>query len=109
MTEHPVIEPRRKGRSGTQTMLIPSRNMLSAALRELPAGRFTDAGIVRRSLAEQHGADACCPVTVQRLLVDISADSDAPYWRAVDPDRALAKRTIGGPAAIRNKLAQERE
>lgn len=106
MAEHPVIEPRRKGRSGTQSMLIPSRNMLSAALRQLPAGQLTDAGIVRRSLADQYGADACCPVTVQRLLV---ADSDAPYWRAVDPDRALAKRTIGGPAAIRNKLAQERE
>lgn len=107
MDEPPVIKTRRKGRSATQSMLIPSRDMVAAALRAVPPGRLSDLGALRHALAEAHGADACCPVTVQRHLVQISQDGSAPFWRVVDPDRPFARRLAGGPERIRDRLAGE--
>jgi len=105
--EKPVIEPRRKGRSGTQSMLIPSEAMVADRLRAAPAGRVSDLGGLRRQLAAEFGADACCPVTVQRHLVAISEKGNAPYWRMVDPDRPFAERLAGGAERIRERLRSE--
>jgi hypothetical protein len=108
MDEKPVIKSRRKGRSQTQSMLIPSEGMVAEALRAAPPGRLSDLAALRRALATTHGADACCPVTTQRHLVRISQDGSAPFWRVVDPDRPFARRMAGGPDRIREKLAAER-
>jgi hypothetical protein len=108
MSEKPVIEPRRKGRSGTQAMLIPSEAMVAAKLRAAPAGAVSDLGGLRRALAEEFGSDACCPVTVQRHVVAIAEKNSAPFWRMVDPDRPFARRLAGGPERIRAALAAER-
>jgi len=105
--DKPVIEPRRKGRSGTQSMLIPSEAMVADRLRAAPAGRVSDLGGLRRQLAAEFGADACCPVTVQRHLVAISEKGNAPYWRMVDPDRPFAERLAGGAERIRERLRSE--
>jgi len=108
MSELPVIKIRRKGAAGTQSMLIPSEGMVADALRAAPPGRLSDLGQLRRALAAEHGADACCPVTVQRHLVRLSQDGGAPVWRVVDPDRPFARRLAGGPERIRDRLAAER-
>lgn len=108
MDERPVIKSRRKGRSQTQSMLIPSEGMIADALRAAPPGRLSDLAALRRALATQHGADACCPVTTQRHLVRISQDGSAPFWRVVDPGRPFARRMAGGPDRIREQLAAER-
>ena len=108
MPETPVIEPRRKGRSGTQTMLIPSERMVADKLRTAPPGKTTDLGELRRALAEEFGSDACCPITVQRHMVAIADKGSAPYWRMVDPERPFARRLAGGPELIRQHLAAER-
>jgi hypothetical protein len=105
--EKPVIEPRRKGRTGTQSMLIPSETMVADKLRAAPAGKVSDLGGLRRDLATEFGADACCPVTVQRHMVAIAEKGSAPYWRMVDPDRPFARRMAGGPERIRERLSQE--
>jgi hypothetical protein len=105
--EKPVIEPRRKGRAGTQSMLIPSETMVADKLRAAPAGRVSDLGGLRRDLASEFGADACCPVTVQRHMVAIAEKGSAPYWRMVDPERPFARRMAGGPERIRERLSQE--
>jgi hypothetical protein len=107
MTETPVIKPRRKGRSGTQSMLIPSERMVADKLRAAPAGELSDLGRLRKALAEEFGADACCPVTTQRHLVAIAEKGSAPYWRMVDPERPFARRLAGGPELIRHRLAEE--
>ena len=107
MNDTPVIKTRRKGRTQTQQMLIPSESMLADELRSAPPGRLSDIGAVRRALALKFEADACCPVTVQRHLVALSQNGAAPVWRVVDPDRAFARRLAGGPERIRDKLAAE--
>jgi hypothetical protein len=104
MSEKPVIAQRRKGRSGIQTMLIPSEAMVAAGLAAAPAGRVSDLGMLRKDLAKEFGSDACCPVTVQRHLVAIAENGDTPFWRMVDPDRPFARRLAGGPERIRAAL-----
>jgi hypothetical protein len=108
MDELPVIKTRRKGKSLMQSMLIPSEKMVARALWATPPGELSDIAEIRRALAKEHGADACCPVTIQRHLVQISQDGTAPFWRVVDPDRPFARRMIGGPERIRERLAGER-
>jgi len=108
MVEKPVIEPRRKGRSGTQTMLIPSERMVADKLAAAPAGQVSDLGGLRKALAAEFGADACCPVTVQRHVVAVAEKGNAPFWRMVDPDRPFARRLAGGPERVRERLAAER-
>ncbi len=109
MKETPVIEPRRKGRTGTQSMLIPSERMVADRLRAAPPGTVTDLGVLRRDLAAEYGSDACCPVTVQRHMIAIAENGSAPYWRMVDPERPFARRMAGGPERIREHLAAERD
>ncbi|ANL66111.1 hypothetical protein AMC82_CH02473 [Rhizobium phaseoli] len=120
MSETPTIKQRRKGRSGMQAMLIPSQQMVAEQIRSAPQGIRTDLGALRRCLATRYGADACCPVTVQRHLraiADLSFGALAkgepvsavtPYWRLVDPASMLAARLAGGPTVIRERLAAER-
>ncbi len=107
MDDVPVIKMRRKGRAKVQRMLIPSESMVVDALRGAPAGQLSDLAEIRRALAVKYGADACCPVTVQRHLVHISEEGSEPFWRVVDPDRPFARRMSGGPDHIREKLAGE--
>lgn len=108
MDELPMIKTRRKGRSLTQSMLIPSEDMIVRALRAAPPGRLSDIAEMRKALARQYGADACCPVTVQRHLVQISQNGTAPFWRVVDPARPFARRMSGGPERIRERLMEEK-
>jgi hypothetical protein len=108
MNETPVIEPRRKGRNGTQMMLIPSEAMVAAKLRAAPAGEVSELGKLRTALAAEFGADACCPVTVQRHIVAISEKGSAPFWRVVDPNRPFAGRLAGGPERVRERREAER-
>lgn len=93
-------------RNGKPT-LIPDADMLARALQSLPPGEVSDLAAVRRALAESSGAAMCCPVTVQRLLVEFSKEGDVPYWRVVDPNRPFAKRLAGGGDRVREKLAAE--
>jgi hypothetical protein len=116
-----VIEPRRKGRNGTQSMLIPTLDMVAERIAAVQKGETGSLAEVRTSLAEKYGADACCPVTVQRHVVSIAArvaaalaagnippDEVTPFWRVVDPARPNARRLAGGPDFIRARLASER-
>jgi len=103
MKETPVIEPRRKGRNGTQSMLIPSERMVADRLRAAPEGRVSNLADLRGDLAETYGSDACCPVTVQRHMVGLvrfaEEDSDEILiaiqhsHRGLLSVRAVASRT----------------
>jgi hypothetical protein len=81
--------------------------MVADKLRAAPAGKLSDLGGLRKALADEFGADACCPVTVQRHMVAIAEKGSAPYWRMVDPERPFARRMAGGPERIRERLSQE--
>lgn len=88
-------------------IVIPEADDLAAEIVTLPAGELSDLAQVRNNIAARHGVDQCCPVTVQRLLVQFSESGDVPYWRVVDPEKPFAKRLVGGSAVIRAKFAAE--
>jgi hypothetical protein len=117
----PVIEPRSKGRSGTQTMLIPNVAMVAGQIAGIPRGQTGSLAQVREALAAKYGADACCPVTTQRHVRDIAAqavaaiaagnrppDEVTPFWRVVDPDRPGTRHLAGGAEFVRARLKAER-
>ncbi|MCA9833657.1 MAG: hypothetical protein KC435_06920 [Thermomicrobiales bacterium] len=89
-------------------VIMPDADTLAAAITALPAGIHTDLAKVRSEIAQQHDADQCCPVTVQRLLVTFSETGEVPYWRVVDPERPFARRLVGGGERVREMLARER-
>lgn len=75
---------------------------------------------LRRRLAEKHGADGCCPLTVgiflrivaehawDELSAGKSLEKVAPFWRVVDPKSPLAKKLRAGAEWIRlQRLAEE--
>lgn len=97
-----------RSKSLTQSMLIPNEKMVVDELRTAQPGHLSDLAELRRALAAKYRADACCPATTQRLLMCISQDGGAPFWRVVDPDRPFARRMTGGPERIREELAAER-
>ena len=105
-----------KGEKVPQRMLYPSQALLAAAIADAPrSGGALSA--VRRSMAVQHGAEAACPVTTQKMLRDIAAEAVkawesgdravTPFWRVVDPDTPTARLLPGGAAFIRARRAEE--
>ena len=108
-----------QGRMEPQSMLIPSRDMVAAKFSSVPSGETSDLPTIRRELAVDAGADACCPVTTQRHLRDIAEgevhrhargvlrEELVPFWRVVDPARPLARRLAGGDGFIRARRAEE--
>lgn len=107
MSELPVVKTKRRGKTLTQSVLIPTEKMVADELRAARPAHLSDLAELRRKLAAKYGADACCPVTVRRHLVHISQDGSAPFWRVVNPDRPFARRMRGGSEHIREKLAAE--
>lgn len=94
------------------TILIPSPRDIEAEIARLSPGETLDLTALRRRLAERHDADGACPVmtgmnlriVAERALdhLDSGADTEevAPFWRAVAPDSALAKKLPGGSERI---------
>jgi hypothetical protein len=120
--ERPFISDKLHSVNGVRVphrMLYPSREMIEAKMREVPAGGATDLVAIRAALAEEHGAASTCPVTTQRVVREIAEASvdawragdelAAPFWRVIDPDRPTADRLAGGADFIRaRQQAEER-
>lgn len=90
-------------------VVIPDADELADEIRNQPSGQMSDLADVRRKIAAIHGVEQCCPVTVQRLLVQFSASGDVPYWRVVDPTKPFARRLVGGADRIREMLEAEHQ
>lgn len=90
-----------------KTILIPDAAMLADAIRKLPPGNTSSLADVRKALAASHGAESCCPVTVQRHVVAFSHAGDVPYWRVIDANMPFANRLQGGAERVREMLAAE--
>lgn len=105
------------GRQLDEQMLFPSAALLAAHIRTVPRGTARDLSVLRDEMARQHGAQATCPTTSQRLLRQIASDAvtdfaagrpAVPFWRVVDPDKPSTAKLSGGIAFIRERRAEER-
>jgi hypothetical protein len=118
--ELPFIAPRLHSVAGArvpQPMLYPSCAIIEGAIAAIPAGATSDLVTLRRDLASTYGAEAVCPVTTQRLLLDIAETAVGrwqagdrgvtPFWRVIDPAKPSAARLAGGAEFIRARRAEE--
>ena len=101
-----------------QRVLIPTVDMLSEKIRQVPAGEVRDLGEIRAQLAREHGTDITCPVTTQRHLkviaiiahsaVTMGDPQAVPFWRVVDSAKPNAERLAGGRGFVVAQQAKER-
>lgn len=99
-----------------QAMLMPGEALVAAHVLAVPAGETRTLAELRAAMAAEKGAEATCPVTMQRMIKIVAAKSVAdhgdgkkavPFWRVVDPDSANGKRLPGGSDFIRTRRREE--
>ncbi len=100
-----------------QRVLIPTLDMLSEKIRQVPPAGFRDLKDIGSELAQEHGADVTCPVTVQRLMkavaviahsaVTLKDPHAVPFWRVVDLEKPNWDKLAGGRGFILAQRARE--
>src|SRR5690606_37700012 len=98
--------------------LVPTVDMLSGKLAQVPAGQTRDLDEIREELAREYGTDITCPVTTRRHLkviaiiahsaVAMGDPKAVPFWRVVDPAKSNADRLAGGRRFIVAQQTRER-
>lgn len=106
------------GGSVTRRVLIPTVDILSEKIRQVPAGTVRDLDEVLAELAREHGADMTCPTTTQRVLkviaviahsaVTLKDDAAVPFWRVIDPERDADRLAGGRGFAIAQQTRERR-
>ncbi len=101
-----------------QSVLIPTVDMLSGKIAQVPAGQTRDLDEIREELAGEYGTDITCPVTTRRHLkviaiiahsaVAMGDPKAVPFWRVVDPAKSNADRLAGGRGFIVAQQTKER-
>jgi len=88
------------GMKAGQRMLVPSALLVDDFIRGLPAGSSYGAKALRQAMAEAHGAEVTCPITmgfhlrtVAEAMWESLADgtpiaSVTPVWRVLPPGSA---------------------
>ncbi|MBC6407919.1 MAG: hypothetical protein GDA40_07265 [Rhodobacteraceae bacterium] len=91
-----------------QKLFIASPKLLKEKVEQVPSGTTLDIVDLRKSLAEENGADGTCPVSTSifmRIVVEAALDEMragkpaseiTPFWRVVDPKSPLAKKLSSG-------------
>ncbi|MDB5537081.1 MAG: hypothetical protein JWQ65_1956 [Devosia sp.] len=109
-----------RGERVPEKMLYPSLDMIAAKLLAIPAGKRIDLIGIRADMAREYDASSSCPVTTQRHMKAIAAETVAamqdgkassevvPFWRALDPERPGTARYAGGAEFVRARLAEDR-
>jgi hypothetical protein len=112
-----VLEKSFAGVPAGATLLITAPDLIAAYMRAIPRGERRSIGTMRADLAKQHQADATCPVTsaiharivAEMAIEDLAAGAPAealiPFWRAVEPNSALAKKLSIGVEGLQRLQA----
>ncbi len=101
------------------TMLIASPKIIDDYVNQIPKGKIADVKKIRRDLAASFNADYTCPVTTgiylrvvaeaayEKYVSTKSIKKITPFWRAIDPKSALAKKLSCGAEFISERLNEE--
>ena len=102
-----------------QAMLIPTPHLVADFVRTIPAGEERDVPAMRSTLATQHGAEVCCPVTTGihlRIVTEAmyeqweagaALDDLPPVWRVIGPKAPILKKVSFDPAFLTDRRAAE--
>lgn len=124
--DHPptsVVKPldrRFAGHHPGELMLISTPRAIKTRIRRLRPGTAITIAELRDRLASSADADFTCPlstgiflrIVAESALDDMragsSTDEITPFWRAIEPDSALASRLSCGPTFIARQRAREK-
>ena len=111
----PVVKPldrRFAGHNPGDLMLISTPRAIKARIRRLRPGTALTIAEFRDRLADSADADFTCPlstgiflrIVAESALEEMQAgspvDEITPFWRAIEPDSALASKLSCGPQFI---------
>jgi|GEM_PF-1055084 len=80
----PIPPAREKFFGCSGRMLLPTKEVLSALLQNIPAGSLASTGQLQNVLKQAFQVQAVCPVTFRNALrAAADSEQDIPYWRVV--------------------------
>lgn len=100
-----------------QSMLVPTPRQVDDVIRDIPAGTAMD--VLRTALAQKHGAEVTCPVTVGYHLRTVAEAAHealergtpeqaiTPFWRVLDASTPTTKRLTFGADFVAARRRQE--
>jgi hypothetical protein len=111
------IDASKSKRWGTGTFVIPAPLEVNELMRRVPKGKLTTIDLLRKILAQRHGATIGCPITTG-IFAWISAHAAeearaggekniTPYWRTLKTKGELNPKYPGGVDGLKRKLIAE--
>ena len=108
ITDHKSIE-----KYGGDRMYFAPPIDYDTVMKQIPYGKLTTVGEIRRYFAKQNGADFTEPITAG-IFVSIAAwasfqreSNETPYWRTLKAGGELNEKYPGGMEAQRKRLEAE--
>ena len=108
ITDHKSIE-----KYGGDRMYFAPPIDYDTVMKQIPYGKLTTVGEIRRYFAKQNGADFTEPITAG-IFVSIAAwasfqreSNETPYWRTLKAGGVLNEKYPGGMEAQRKRLEAE--
>ena len=103
-----------------QSMLVPTPRQVDDFIRSIPPGKSLNVRSLRAGLAEKHGAERTCPVTIGYHLRTVAEaahealergqpETDVtPFWRVLDASTpTTARLSFGGEAFVAERRRRE--
>jgi hypothetical protein len=118
----PVVKPCPVAIAGMkpgQMMLIPTPQLVDAAIRALQPGVSLTVPAMRQRLAAEHGAEVTCPITTGIFLRIIAEaanealssgarlDAVTPVWRVIDAKSPMMKKLSFDTSLLAHQRALE--
>jgi hypothetical protein len=100
-------------------MFIATPKIFDDYIKNIPKGKTVAVQTMRKDLALNHNADYTCPVTTGiflRIVAEAAYEKYqqtqsfkgiTPFWRAIDPNSALAKKLTFGQGFLVEQLEKE--
>jgi hypothetical protein len=107
------------GMKAGQIMLVPTSELVDAAVRQLPEGTSISIPDFRQQLAKEHEAEVCCPITTGiflRIIAEAAFESYeagtdfddlTPIWRVLDETAPTLKKLTFDPEFILEQRRRE--
>jgi hypothetical protein len=114
-----VLEKPMLGIAAGAKLLVSTPIEMREYIRHIPMGKAVHISQIREDLARRHKADVTCPLTTGiylRIVSEAALDElesgkaigdITPFWRAIGPNDAVAKKIRCGPAFIEEQRRAE--
>ena len=101
------------------TMFIATPKLIEQYIKKIGVGKRINIKTLRKDLALTHNADYTCPVTTgiflrivteanyEKLQQGERLEEITPFWRAIEPNSALAKKLTFGQDFLLQQIEKE--